>query len=69
MKEAETIKAFFSIIAPGCSLDGELPAVVIQGIEVRKDGHAIARVEADDGRVLPVRFTFDDGRIARVEVL
>ena len=46
------------------SLDGELPAVVIEAIEVRKDGHAIARVEADDGRVLPVRFTFDEGRIA-----
>jgi hypothetical protein len=69
MKEAESIKEFFSIIAPGFSLDGDLPAVVIQGIEVRKDGHAIARVEANDGRVLPVRFTFDEGRIARVEVL
>jgi hypothetical protein len=69
MKEAETIKAFFSIIAPGFTLEGELPAVVIEAIEVRKDGHAIARVEVDDGRVLPVRFTFDEGRIARVEVL
>jgi hypothetical protein len=69
MREAEAIKAFFSIIAPGFSLEGELPAGVIQGIEVRKDGHAIARVEADDGRVLPVRFTFDEDRIARVEVL
>jgi hypothetical protein len=69
MNEVETVKAFFSIIAPGFALEGELPAVVIEAIEVRKDGHAIARVEVDDGRVLPVRFTFDEGRIARVEVL
>jgi len=68
VKEAETIKAFFSIVAPGFSLDGELPAVTVEAIEVRHDGHAIARVEAD-GRVLPIRFTFDEGRIARVEVL
>ena len=68
MKEAETIKAFFDIVAPGFSLDGELPAVRVEGIEVRHDGHAIARVEAD-GRVLPIRFTFDEGRIARVEIL
>ena len=68
MKEAETIKAFFEIVAPGFSLDGELPAVKVEGIEVRLDGHAIARVEAD-GRTLPIRFTFDEGRIARVEVL
>lgn len=68
MKEAETIKAFFAAVAPGFSLDGELPAVKVEGIEVRHDGHAIARVEAD-GRILPIRFTFDEGRIARVEVL
>jgi hypothetical protein len=68
VKEADTIKAFFEIVAPGFSLDGELPAVKVEGIEVRHDGHAIARVEAD-GRVLPIRFTFDEGRIARVEVL
>jgi hypothetical protein len=42
--------------------------VRVEGIEVRQDGHAIARVEAD-GRLLPIRFTFDEGRIARVEVL
>jgi hypothetical protein len=68
VKEAETIKAFFAIVAPGFALDGELPAVRVEGIEVRLDGHAIARVESD-GRVLPIRFTFDEGRIARVEVL
>ena len=54
--------------SPGFALDGELPAVEIEGIEVRHDGHAIARVAAD-GRVLPIRFTFDEGKIARVEVL
>jgi hypothetical protein len=42
--------------------------VQVEGIEVRLDGHAIARVQAD-GRLLPIRFTFDDGKIARVEVL
>jgi hypothetical protein len=68
VKEADTIKSFFAIVAPGFSLDGELPAVKVEGIEVRHDGHAIARVEAD-GRILPIRFTFDEGRIARVEVL
>ena len=68
MKEAEAIKTFFAIVAPGFSLDGELPAVELEGIEVRHDGHAIARVQAD-GRILPIRFTFDEGRIARVEVL
>ena len=49
-------------------LDGELPALQLEAIEERHDGHAIARVRAD-GRVLPIRFTFDEGKIARVEVL
>ena len=49
-------------------MEGELPAVQVEAIEVRKDGHAIARVEAD-GHLLPIRFTFDEGKIARVEVL
>jgi hypothetical protein len=68
MKEAETIKAFLGLVSPGFTLDGELPAVRIDGIEIRKDGHAIAMVHAD-GRTLPLRFTFDEGKIARVEVL
>jgi hypothetical protein len=68
MLQSERIKQFFSLVTPGFSLDGELPAVELEGIEVRHDGHAIARVRAD-GRVLPIRFTFDEDRIARVEVL
>jgi hypothetical protein len=68
MRQAEAIKEFFSLIAPGFTLEGELPSVEIEGIEERHDGHAIARVRAD-GRVLGIRFTFDEGQIARVEVL
>jgi hypothetical protein len=68
MRQADSIKAFFALIASGFSLDGELPAVELEGIEERHDGHAIARVRAN-GRVLPIRFTFDEGKIARVEVL
>ncbi len=68
MKEAETIKAFFALVSPGFTVQGDLPAVHIEGIEVRQDGQAIAMVEAD-GRTLPIRFTFDEGKIARVEVL
>jgi hypothetical protein len=68
MKEAESIKAFLELVSPGFTLEGELPDVRIHGIEVRKDGHAIAMVQAD-GRTLPLRFTFDEGKIARVEVL
>jgi hypothetical protein len=67
-RQADCIKQFFSIVSPGFALDGDLPAVEIEGIEERHDGHAIARVRAD-GRVLPIRFTFDEGKIARVEVL
>jgi hypothetical protein len=68
MRQAEAIKEFFSLIAPGFTLEGELPSVEIEGIEEQHDGHAIARVRAD-GRVLGIRFTFDEGQIARVEVL
>jgi hypothetical protein len=68
MRQADSIKQFLSLVSPGFTLDGELPAVQIEAIEERHDGHAIARVRAD-GRVLPLRFTFDEGRIARVEVL
>ena len=68
MNEAETVKAFLSVVAPGFVMEGELPAVRLEGIEVKGDGHAVAMVEAD-GRTLPMRFTFDEGRIARVEVL
>ena len=53
---------------PSISTAGSSPSVEIEGIEERHDGHAIARVRAD-GRVLPIRFTFDEGKIARVEVL
>jgi len=56
------------VVSPGFCIDGELPAVRLEGIEVRHDGHAVAMVQAD-GRTLPLRFTFDEGRIARVEVL
>ncbi|NUR78604.1 MAG: hypothetical protein HOQ28_20240 [Thermoleophilia bacterium] len=68
MREADAIKTFLGLVSPGFTLDGELPAVRVDGIEVRKDGHAIAMVHAD-GRTLPIRFTFDEGKIARVEVL
>jgi len=66
--EAEAVRTFLSVVAPGFVLDGELPSVQLEGIEVRKDGKAVAMVQAD-GRTLPLRFTFDEGRIARVEVL
>jgi hypothetical protein len=67
--QADCIRSFLGLVAPGFALDGELPALQLEGIEERHDGHAIARVRANDGRVLPIRFTFDEGRIARVEVL
>ncbi len=68
MSQAELVKQFFSLVSPGFCIEGELPAVHLEGIEVRHDGHAIAMVQAD-GRTLPIRFTFDEGKIARVEVL
>jgi len=68
MKEASAIKEFLALVSPGFIMEGELPAVQVEGIEVRKDGRAIAMVQAD-GRTLPLRFTFDEGKIARVEVL
>jgi hypothetical protein len=68
VRESQQIKDFLGLVAPGFCMDGELPAVRVEGIEVRQDGHAIARVEAN-GHLLPIRFTFDDGKIARVEVL
>jgi hypothetical protein len=68
VKEADTIKAFLALVTPGFTVEGDLPAVHLDGIELRTDGHAIAMVEAD-GRTLPIRFTFDEGKIARVEVL
>ena len=68
MTESELVKQFFGLVSPGFCIEGELPAVHLEGIEVRHDGHAIAMVQAD-GRTLPIRFTFDEGKIARVEVL
>ena len=68
MSEADAIRGFLRLVAPGFCIDGDLPAVQLEGIEVRNDGHAVAMVQAD-GRTLPLRFTFDEGRIARVEVL
>jgi hypothetical protein len=68
MREAEAIKAFLALVSPGFCMEGELPAVHVDGIELRQDGHAIAMVQAD-GRTLPLRFTFDEDKIARVEVL
>ena len=68
MKEAETIKAFLALVAPGFTVEGDLPSVHVNGIELRTDGHAIAMVQSD-GRTLPIRFSFDEGKIARVEVL
>jgi hypothetical protein len=68
MTEAEAVRTFLSIVSPGFCMEGELPEVKLEGVEVRKDGHAVAMVQAD-GRTLPLRFTFDEGKIARVEVL
>ena len=68
MMEADAVRTFLSLVSPGFCMEGELPAVKLEGVEVRKDGHAVAMVQAD-GRTLPLRFTFDEGRIARVEVL
>jgi hypothetical protein len=68
MTEAEAVRTFLSIVSPGFCMEGELPAVKLEGVEVRLDGHAVAMVQAD-GRTLPLRFTFDEGKIARVEVL
>jgi hypothetical protein len=68
MTQAKSIKEFFALVSPGFCVEGEIPAVHVDGIEVLSDARAVAMVEAD-GRSLPVRFTFDDGKIARVEVL
>ena len=68
MKETEAIKAFLGLVTPGFTVEGDLPAVHLAGVELKQDGHAVAMVEAD-GRSLPLRFTFDEGKIARVEVL
>ncbi len=68
MKQGDAIRQFLSLVTPGFCVEGELPAVHLEGIEVRQDGHAVAMVQAD-GRTLPLRFTFDGDRIARVEVL
>jgi hypothetical protein len=68
VKETDTIKAFLALVAPGFTVEGDLPAVHLDGVELKPDGHAIAMVESD-GRTLPIRFTFDEGKIARVEVL
>jgi hypothetical protein len=68
VKEAETIKAFLALVTPGFTVEGDLPAVQLDGIELRADGRVVAMVEAD-GRTLPLRFSFDEGKIARVEVL
>ena len=68
MSEADAVRQFLALVAPGFCMEGELPSVHLDGVEVRNDGHAVAMVQAD-GRTLPLRFTFDEGRIARVEVL
>ena len=68
MTQSEAIKEFFALVSPGFCMEGEIPAVHLDGIEVLSDARAVAMVHAD-GRTLPVRFTFDDGKIARVEVL
>lgn len=68
MNQSESIKEFFALVSPGFCMEGEIPAVHVDGIEVLSDARAVAMVQAG-GRTLPVRFTFDDGKIARVEVL
>ena len=66
--QSDAVKQFLALVAPGFCVEGELPAGQLEGIEVRPDGHAVVRVLAD-GRTLPLRFTFDEDKIARVEVL
>lgn len=66
--EADSIRAFLGLVSPGFTVEGVLPAGSLAGIEILNDAHAIARVQTD-GSVLPLRFTFDEGKIARVEVL
>jgi hypothetical protein len=68
MTQSDSIKEFFALVSPGFSMQGEIPDVRLDGIEVLSDARAVAMVQAD-GRTLPIRFTFDDGKIARVEVL
>jgi len=68
MKEAETIKAFLELVTPGFTVEGDLPSGNVDGVELRTDGRVVAMVESD-GRFLPIRFSFDEGKIARVEVL
>jgi hypothetical protein len=68
VKEADAIKAFLALVTPGFTVEGDLPAVHLDGVELRADGRVVAMVEAD-GRTLPIRFSFDEGKIARVEVL
>jgi hypothetical protein len=68
VSQSDSIKEFFALVSPGFSMEGEIPAVRLDGIEVLSDVRAVAMVESD-GRTLPIRFTFDDGKIARVEVL
>jgi ketosteroid isomerase-like protein len=68
VREAEAIKEFLALVSPGFVVEGELPGGRVDAIEVRNDGHAVAMMQAD-GRSLPIRFTFDEGKIARVEVL
>ena len=65
---SDAVKQSLALVAPGFSIAGEVPNGQLEGIEVRPDGHAVVRMLAD-GRTLPLRFTFDEGRIARVEVL
>ncbi len=66
--ETEAVKTFLSVVAPGFCIEGELPSVQVEGLEIRQDGRVVAMVQAD-GRTLPLRFSFDEGRITRVEVL
>ena len=37
-------RQFLALVSPGFCMEGELPAVQVEAIEVRHDGHAIARV-------------------------
>ena len=38
--ESDAVKQFLALVAPGFCLEGELPDVELEGIEVRPDGHA-----------------------------
>ena len=46
MSQSQSIKEFFALVSPGFSMEGEIPAVRLDGIEVLSDARAVAMVES-----------------------